>query len=123
MLLLSLVTWWYGAGWLQFTQRAVARITGTLKFFSVGVLFKTLFSPYRQISVGRVQGPIGVQLRAWADLQISRVIGAAIRLVVILFGLAATVLIAVAALLLILLWPVVPILPLVAGLLAFGGTA
>ena len=120
MLFLGLFSWWYGAGWLQLGQRAMARIASMLDFFSVGLLLKTLFSPYRQISVGRVNGPLGLQLRAWADLQISRVIGAMVRLAVIIFGLIATLCMVVAVLALLLLWPLVPLLPILAGLVVFG---
>lgn len=120
MLFIGLFSWWYGAGWLQLAQRAMARIAGMLDFFSVGLLLKTLFSPYRQISVGRVNGPLGVQLRAWGDLQISRVIGAMVRLAVIIFGLIATLLMVVAAVALLVLWPFVPLLPIAAGLVVFG---
>ena len=102
-------------------HRVFARITGVLDFFSIGLLLKTLFSPFRQISVGRVNGPIGVQLRAWADLQISRVIGAMVRLAVILFGLIATLLMVVVAFALLIIWPFIPIAPVIAIIVALGG--
>lgn len=102
-------------------QRAIGRVGAVLDFFSVGELLKTLFSPYRQISVGQVNGPVGVKLRAWFDLQMSRVIGAIIRLIVILAGLVAAVLSFALALLLMIGWPILPVLPLVAIVMAMGG--
>jgi hypothetical protein len=114
MLFIGLFSWWYGAGWLQFIVRAFSRVNGTLGFFSVGLLLKTFFSPYRQISVGSVQGPIGAQLRAWADLQLSRLIGAMVRLSVIIFGLIATLLLLIIVLVLVVLWPLIPLLPIIA---------
>lgn len=122
MLVIGLISWWYGAGWLQLAHRLLHRIAGVMDFFSIGILLKTLLSPYRQISAGRVQGPLGVQLRAWFDLQISRVIGAMVRLSVIVFGLIATGLILFCALLLMIVWPLVPLLPLITTFVMFGGS-
>ena len=121
MLLIGLFSWWYGAGWLQLIHRTLARIGAILDFFSIGLLLKTLFSPFKQISVGRVNGPIGLQLRAFLDLQISRVIGAMVRLAVIGFGLIATLLTVAVALALLVIWPFVPLLPIIATLIILGG--
>jgi len=113
MLILSLFSWWYTAGWAQLARRAVLRVAGVLDFFSVGMLLKSLFAPFRQISVGRVQGSLDAQVRAWADLQISRLIGAAVRTVVIVVGLIATLLMILVSIGLLLLWPLVPAAPFV----------
>jgi hypothetical protein len=121
MLFVGLLSWWYGAGWMQLVRRILTRISRTLDFFSVGLLLRTLFSPFKQISVGRVQGSVETQLRAWTDLQISRVIGAMVRLSVIGFGLLATLALCVFALALLVIWPLVPVLPFLALLLAIGG--
>jgi hypothetical protein len=123
MLVIGLVSWWYGAGWLQLAQRLLKRVTSVTDFFSMSLLLRTLFSPYRQISVGRVQGPVGVQLRAWFDLQISRVIGAMIRLIVVIFGLAATIITLICALAIIFMWPLIPILPLLGLFIVIGRPA
>ncbi len=91
-----------------------------LEFFSVGLLARTLFAPFRQISVGKVQGSLDTQLRAWADRQISRAIGALVRLAVICFGLLATAIMLVVSLALLLLWPFVPVVPFLAVMIAWG---
>lgn len=121
MLFIGIFSWWYGLGWLQLMQRAIGKVGAVLEFFSVGTLLKTLFSPYRQISVGQVQGPLGVKLRAWFDLQISRFIGAIVRLGVIIFGLVTTVLTLIAAIILMIAWPILPILPIIALATVIGG--
>lgn len=120
MLLVGLFSWWYSTGWVQLTQRLLARLVSVLDFFSIGLLFRTLFAPFKQISVGRVQGSVETQLRAWGDLQISRVIGAMVRLAVIAFGLVATLLLAIGGMLLLILWPLVPVLPLLVVLTLIG---
>jgi hypothetical protein len=120
MLFVSLFSWWYTAGWGQLAQRAVMRIAGVLDFFSVGALLGSLFAPFRQISVGRVQGSLDTQMRAWADLQISRAIGAMVRLAVIVFGLIATVLMVIVSVALLLLWPLVPFVPVIVAVIVWG---
>lgn len=120
MLILALFSWWYSTGWGRFARRLVRRLSDTLDFFSIGALLMSLFSPYRQLSAGKVQGPLGVQLRAWADRQISRAIGAVVRLVVIIFGLVATLFTFIIELLLLIAWPLVPLLPVIAIVVILG---
>jgi hypothetical protein len=119
MLFVSLFSWWYTAGWGQLARRAVTRIASVLDFFSVGALLRSLFAPFRQISVGRVQGSLNTQMRAWADLQISRAIGAMVRLSVIVFGLIATVLMVIVSVALLLLWPLVPFVPVIVAVIVW----
>jgi len=120
MLIIALFSWWYTVGWAQLGRRAAARIGGVLDFFSVGMLLKSLFAPFRQISVGRVQGSLDAKIRAWADLQISRLIGAMVRLAVIAFGLIAMVVMVVVSVGLLLLWPIVPAAPFIALVIMVG---
>jgi hypothetical protein len=96
------------------------RVAGVLDFFSVGMLLKSLFSPFRQLSVGRVQGSLDAQLRAWADRQISRGIGAMVRLAVIIFGLLATAMMILVAIGLLALWPLVPFVPVIVTVVVAG---
>lgn len=120
MLFIALFSWWYTAGWAQLGERALRRIAGVLDFFSVGLLLKSLFAPFRQISVGSVRGPLSVKLRAWGDKQISRAIGAMVRLAVIVFGLLAVLMMCLVAVGLLLLWPLVPIMPVIAVVIVMG---
>jgi hypothetical protein len=120
MLIIALFSWWYTAGWAQLARRASTRIGGMLEFFSVGLLLRSLFAPFRQISVGRVQGSLNTQLRAWADRQVSRGIGAMVRLAVIGFGLLATILMVVVSVVLLVLWPLVPFVPFIVTFVVLG---
>lgn len=122
MLIVAFFSWWYTAGWGQLGRRAVVRITGMLDFFSVGLLLKSLFAPFRQISVGRVSGSLDTQLRAWADRQISRAIGAMVRLVVVVFGLIATLVMIIVSVFLLALWPLVPFIPVLVTVIVLGMT-
>lgn len=88
------------------------KLMSTFDYFSIDLLLRTLFSPYRQISAGKVRGPLGVQMRAFADRLISRMIGAMIRLTMIIVGSIALALYSVVGVVLLVLWGVVPLLPL-----------
>lgn len=113
MLLVSLFSWWYGLGWLKMARQVSGRVHGVLTFFSVGSLLGSLFAPYRQIAAGRVQGPAGVQLRAWGDRLFSRLIGAVVRLILVAVGLVGALAVGVTGLLLIVAWPLLPVAPII----------
>jgi hypothetical protein len=121
MMLLALVSWWYTTGWAEVARRVVGRMGRVLEAFSVGLLFKTLFAPFRQISAGGVQGPMAVQLRAFGDRLFSRFFGAVVRGIFILFGLIGALLAGLFGLVQLLLWPLLPVLPLVGLLLMLMG--
>jgi len=94
------------------------KLMSTLDYFSIDLLFRTFFSPFRQISAGNVRGPLGVQMRAFLDRLISRMIGAMIRLTMIIVGSVAIVLYLVYGSLMLIIWGVVPLMPLI-GLVLF----
>lgn len=81
--------------------------------FSIGLLLKTLFQPFRQISAARVDGALEVKARAWLDRLVSRLIGAFIRIVVMIVGILAIILVALLGAIRIILWLTLPLLPLV----------
>jgi len=87
MFLVGLLSWWYGNGWRERLSRTGKQITSIAAFFSIGQLALTLFSPFRQISAGTVNGSAGAQLRAFVDKTISRVVGAFVRFFAIIAGL------------------------------------
>lgn len=117
MFIVGILSWWYGAGWREQARNLRERLAGLLDFFSIGLLLKTLFAPFRQISAGRVSGPLGVQLRAFADRLVSRLIGAMVRSAVLVVGVIAVVLYALVGGLLLVLWAVVPIVPFIGAVL------
>lgn len=116
-MLTAFISWWYGEGWKRQLSRVDDRLVGLLDMFSFGLLLKTLFSPYRQISAGQVTGPLAVQLHAFVDRLVSRFIGALIRTAVLVAGVATMLVVMVASGLQLLVWPLLPLLP-AGGLLA-----
>jgi len=86
MFLVGIFQWWYGNGLLQYIRQSFLGVLRTADFFSVGLLLKTLFNPFRQISAAPVGGDLSVQLSAFFDKMFSRVIGAVVRSMVIVIG-------------------------------------
>ena len=118
---MGLLSWWYGAGWVAEAKRVRERIASVADYFSIGLLAKTLFSPFRQISAGNVNGPLAVKWRAFVDRLISRCIGAMMRTFLIVFGIVAIALIAVAGVVALVVWLLIPILPIVGCVMMFVG--
>lgn len=113
MFVLSVLSWWYGAGWRQRAVKLKEQLAATEDYFSIDLLLKTLFSPFRQISAGKVRGPLGVQMRAFFDRLISRMIGGMIRIFMVVVGSIAIIVNALVGTILLFLWGAVPLLPLV----------
>jgi hypothetical protein len=113
MLAIALFSWWYTTAWKDLARRIERRIQRTLDFFSVGLLFRTLFDPFRQIAAGSVKGSVDAQFRAWADRTFSRFFGAAVRSLFIIIGLFSMVLSMIIGFIQLLIWPCIPLLPLI----------
>lgn len=113
MVIWGMMAWWYTDGWHQCWLRVKGRLEAANDFFSISLLIRTLFAPFRQISAGTVNGSLEVRMRAFFDRLISRCIGAVVRLITICVGLGVIVLNTVVGGLLLLLWAFVPLLPLI----------
>lgn len=118
MFIAGMLLWWYGQGWRDAAMRVGRRLMNLEDYFSIDLLLKTFFSPFRQISAGKVQGALGVQMRAFFDRLISRLIGAMIRLFVMIIGLLALAIYAVIGAVILVIWAVIPLLP-IAGIVLF----
>lgn len=121
MLFVSLLQWWYSDGWRRRASIVSAQLDSMIDYFSIDLLAKTLFSPFRQISAGKIDGPLGVQLRAFADKLISRVIGALIRTVLLIVGMITIALTALFGVVILVLWAIVPALPIIGIIAALTG--
>lgn len=97
------------------------KLDGLLDYFSIDLLIRTLFSPFRQISAGAVDGPIDIKVRAFFDKLISRLIGALVRLVVLLIGVLSIIVGVAGGLLYLLGWAVVPFLPVIGLIVMLAG--
>jgi hypothetical protein len=113
MVMLMFLRWWYGEGWQLQVVRLKERLAVTFDYFSIELLLKTFFAPFRQISAGSVRGPVGVQLRAFFDRLISRIIGAMIRTFMIIIGVVTIIFVSLLGALRIIAWIFVPVLPII----------
>ena len=119
MLMVGFFSWWYGAGW----RGQVSRVSGTLAqvndFFSIPLLLKTLFAPFRQISADAGGQDIASKFRAWGDRMFSRIIGGILRIFMIIFGGLTLLAVLILSLIRLIIWPILLFLPLGGAILMF----
>ena len=111
MVIISLLSWWYSEGWLEqisLTKRSFIKLADK---FSIGMLLKTLFAPFRQISVGEQAGKTASLASVVADKLISRLVGSVMRLVMVFVGMLALIIYAIISLLRLAGWPLLPLAP------------
>ena len=122
MFIVGLLQWWYGAGWMNRLQLAKIGLFKTSDFFSVNILIKTLFAPFRQISASSgVNDTIGEKMRAAFDKLFSRIIGAIVRTGMIFIGMIALFVNLIFIVINLILWPIIPALPLIGIILTLSG--
>ena len=121
MFIIGMLSWWYGAGWRQRVVILRERLAKTVDYFSIDLLAKTLFAPFRQISAGRVNGPLGVKMQAFFDRLISRMIGMMIRSTMIVMGVGTIIIHSVLGLITVIMWAFIPLLPLIGVLIMLSG--
>ena len=115
--------WWYSRGWKIFTAKLFDKLHDTIDFFSLASLLKTLFAPFRQISAGKAAGDtaLGDRMRIFFDRLVSRIIGAVVRLLILIFGGLLVVLQFIFSIVLLIVWPVLPFGIIVFSLMAMMG--
>lgn len=117
MFIVGLLGWWYGAGWRERVRMIGARLLRIFDYFSLDLLVKTWFSPFRQIGAGQVQGGLPEQLKAFGDRLVSRMIGAAVRTIMIIVGVIMLSVMAIAGLIESIIWMIIPLLPIIGAIL------
>lgn len=114
MVMLSMLTWWYLDGLKdQFkrTKRVLSRVNDQ---FSIKLLLRTLFYPFRMIDADKNYGPsLSGKIQAWFDKLISCMIGGFIRTVVVIVGVIVLFFMLIVSVLRIVFWIILPILPIV----------
>lgn len=100
--------WHYTVAWVDLF-RLYQNVTWFLwHFFSIGVLFRTLFSPWRRLHEEKSKRTAGLLGSVIINL-ILRAVGFVARFATILFGLTAIVLLLVCFAILLLVWPFLPL--------------
>jgi hypothetical protein len=113
MLFTAFLWWWFGHGWQQQLSLGLQTMARVADFFSVAQLLRTLFSPFRQISAGSNNGSLGAMFQALVDNTVSRFIGAGVRTVMIFLGILSLMFVLLLVGLRLVLWPLLPLLPVV----------
>lgn len=115
--------WWYTRGWAFFVHQTIERGTHISEYFSIPDLLKTLFRPFRQISANErgkgIQGAVTVFL----DQFISRFVGFLARIVIIIAGLVVLFLYLIVSIVAAILWPLMPVAPIIGLILSFMGVS
>jgi hypothetical protein len=117
MFIVGFLGWWYGAGWRARMVQVGERLLRMFDYFSLDLLIKTWFSPFRQIGTEEAQPGLGGQMRAFFDRLVSRSIGGMVRTVMMIAGVIVLAVVAVAGLVEAVLWLFVPLFPIVGGIM------
>jgi hypothetical protein len=109
MLVTAFLQWWYGPGWRDAGLRLSAKMRDTYLQFSVPILLRTLFAPWRRI-VTPPGGSLQNKMKAMVDNAVSRVVGFAVRLIALIAAAVILLFYIVFGGVLLLLWPALPLL-------------
>lgn len=115
--------WWYTKGWRIFILRVRAFLLSIADFFSMSSLIRTLFKPFRQISAGTTSAnpALDLKFQMFIDRLVSRIIGFASRIFLLIIGSILLILSSVISLAIIILWPFIPLTPIIGIVLTVSG--
>jgi hypothetical protein len=108
MLIVEFFSWWYSAGWKTVLSDIRQRFQFVYSSFSVAIITKTLFAPWRRI-ISYPGTSVGDHFRAGVNNLIGRVIGMFIRLAVLFAAAVLCLIIALSGVVEIIAWPLLPI--------------
>jgi hypothetical protein len=106
--IIELLRWWYGPGWILAFKRINTRTAGVASAFSAGTLLKTLFAPWKRIQYsGR---SFDAKVQAVIDNVVSRTVGFTVRLMVLIAAVVMIIGSLILSTMIVLVWPFVPLL-------------
>ncbi len=110
MFWVDLFGWWYGEGFKDLSSKFSSLFGSTSDFFSIGLLTKSLFQPFRQtLTTSNYKRNFWEKL---GDALVSRTVGFLVRFCLIVAGCFALMLEVICMGLTYLLWPILPVIPL-----------
>ena len=123
MVIVDVLAWWYLTGWSIFAKMLSTRFANLADFFSMSSLIRTLFQPFRQISAGEtsVNASLDMRFQAFTDRLVSRCIGFVTRLGLLITGTVVMIGTGIIGVVMIVLWPLIPFLPVVGIFLTLSG--
>ena len=123
MAIAEMFFWWYSSGWRIFIHKVLNCLASITDFFSMDSLIRTLFKPFRQISADTASGTasLDVKFHMFLDRLVSRFIGFISRLILLLAGTLIIIIGGIFSLIFIIIWPIIPLLPIVGVVLSITG--
>lgn len=113
------IRWWYGAGWINSFYAIQQRVNTVAQELSMGILLRTLFEPWKQITLyAGESAALDTKIHVLLDNLFARFFGFIIRSAVLAIGLIVLILTFVLGVVLALMWPIIPVLPIVFMVLA-----
>ena len=110
MLAVALLQWWYSRGWLETGKRGLGMASSVVQSFSVPILAKTLFAPWKQIvALKPANDNIQLKLRRVLDNLVSRVVGFMVRSLTLLTALIMALFALAIGVVMIVIWPLIPV--------------
>jgi len=107
-MLFDLLIWWYKEGWINAWRNIPRGIKKIQLAFSLPILLKTLFSPWKQITSGGGRS-LDEKIRSLVDNLVSRSVGFFVRFGVVLSALLLTAMVSLLSLGMAIVWPVIPL--------------
>ncbi len=112
MVLFNFFIWWYSVGWTRVPKEIRRKSRFILQYFSLTIILKTLFSPWKRDITYASSKAIEDRFHALLGNLVSRFIGFLIRIIFMLIAVLGVVLIAVFGGILYIIWPLLPLSPL-----------
>ena len=108
-MIFEMLRWWYATGWIQAFQRIRDWTLAVEHMFSLTLLVKTLFAPWKRIVAAPGRG-LDAKIHAALDNFVSRCIGFVIRVFVIVAAAVGMIMAFMASTVMAVLWPLLPVL-------------
>jgi len=111
MLLVAFIRWWYGDGWVRTIKKSKSSLVGLAQSYSILILLKTLFAPWKQINAGNPANmAIGDRFRQLLDKLISRFVGFMVRSLTLLAAGVSLLVMLILRIVFIIVWPLLPLM-------------
>lgn len=121
MVILLGLRWWYSDGFIWIFNNSITyRAKKWVRYFSMPSLVKTLFAPFKQ-DVGRSnRSGLDALIQSLVNNSVSRIFGFLARSFLIIAGIVCISLVILSGLIMLVIWPIIPALPVVSIILASG---
>lgn len=113
MFLVGILSWWYSDGLVGRVRITRNRLAATVDFFSLSLLLKTFFAPFKRISADSISGPFTVHFKSFVDRSVSRLVGTVTRTIIIAVSFICVLLQVLYGIILVVFWVLIPLMPII----------